>query len=240
MVLAAGLGTRLRPLTERVPKALVEVGGRPLVGYALAQLAFAGIRDVIVNVHHLAEAVESSLGDGSSFGVRLRYSRESELLDSGGGIRRARWFLEGGTFLVLNADTIQDVPLPDLLAAHRESGAWATLVVRSDPRVERYGVVEVDEAGKVRRILGRPQAPGGGRRTMYAGVAVFEPEAFRYFPEGKSSLTRDVLPRMLSSGAEVGAYVYRGYWRTVDTAEDLAAAREEVPRVGLSFLAGSS
>ena len=106
MILAAGFGTRLRPLTNTVPKALVPVAGRPLIEYSLLFLKAYGIENVVINLHHLGEKIREALGDGSAYGLRITYSPEDPILESGGGIKNAQPFLDGETFLVLNCDTI--------------------------------------------------------------------------------------------------------------------------------------
>ncbi|TMA57495.1 MAG: hypothetical protein E6J80_06270, partial [Deltaproteobacteria bacterium] len=117
MILAAGRGTRLRPLTNTVPKALVPVAGRPLIEYGLLFLKAQGIEEVVINLHHLGEEISAALGDGSLYGLRLTYSPEDPILDTGGGIKKVQAFLDGGTFIVLNCDTILDLDLGALLAA---------------------------------------------------------------------------------------------------------------------------
>ena len=129
MILAAGRGTRLRPLTDTVPKPLVEVAGRRLIDYALDTVARSGIRDVVINVHHFADAVRAAVGDGGDRGLHVEFSVETELLDSGGGILAARPLLGGATVVTLNADTIVDVDLGELVRWHRRRAAIATLLV---------------------------------------------------------------------------------------------------------------
>ncbi len=230
MVLAAGRGTRLRPLTERIPKPLIFVGGRPLIAYSLLQLRAAGVREVAVNLHHRAEQIRAALGDGSRFGLHLRFSEEPRLLDTGGALARLRDFFCDGPFFVLNADSIHDVPLRELSEFHGQRGAIATLVLRPDPGAARFGLVEVDRESRVRRFLGAP--PDAGEDLvplMYAGVSIFSPEVFGAMPRREVfSLTRDLVPRLLARGAPVFGFRYGGYWCTVDTPSDLAAARRDL------------
>jgi NDP-sugar pyrophosphorylase family protein len=122
MILAAGKGTRLLPLTEKLPKALVPVAGKPMIHYGLDLLARHGISEVMINLHHLGSLIEEALGDGSDFGLRISYSREDELLDTGGGIKRAASFFQRKRFLVMNCDFLARIDLHELLAWHRERG----------------------------------------------------------------------------------------------------------------------
>ena len=227
MILAAGLGMRLRPLTERVPKALLAVGGRALIDYSVEVLVRSGITDIVVNLHHLGGQIRDHLGDGSRFGARIRYSEERPLLGSGGGIAHARSLLAGGTFVTLNADTIIDIDLRDVIELHRRRKAVATLVLRKDPRMEHYGLVHLDGAGRVRRFLDHRHGDAGGALDpfMYTGVQVLEPRVFSYMENGKAfSMTADTYPAMLRAGEPIYGHPFGGFWLTVGTPEELERA----------------
>jgi NDP-sugar pyrophosphorylase family protein len=241
MVLAAGLGTRLRPLTLDRPKALVEVAGRPLIAYNLLLLHHHGITDVVINLHHQGEALRAALGDGSRFGVRIRYSPEDPLLDTGGAIKNAEALLAADDFLVLNGDTIVDLPLDRLIAAHRTRAATATLVLRHDPEQARYGLIEIDGAERIRRFLGRPETAAEPLTAyMFAGVHMLSPRVFRHMPErGAFSMTRETYPALLTAGEPLYGLPFAGFWRAIDTAADLARAAEALAaQVVLHYLPG--
>lgn len=227
MILAAGLGTRLRPLTETVPKSMVEVGGKPLIEYALESIVRAGIQEVVVNLHHLGDQIREYLGNGNRYGVRIAYSTEDPLQDSGGGIRDARPLLGDQTFVTLNADTIVDIDLADLLQFHRSNRAEATLALRKDPRQDSFGVIDIEPDQRVGRFLGNPR-PGCGTKLeslMYTGVQVLEPVVYDYMnPSGPFSITRVTYPDMLAADRRVFGYRFEGAWVTVGTPEELAAA----------------
>jgi NDP-sugar pyrophosphorylase family protein len=234
MILAAGKGTRLRPLTEAVPKPLLDVAGQPMIAFPLGLLRSAGIEEVVINLHHLGGQIRSRLGDGSAHGVRISYSEEDPILDTGGAIAAAREFLAGDTFAVLNADTVIDLQLRDVIAFHREQRALATMVLRPDPDAVRKDAIGIDAAQRLRCILGHPAGvePGGAAgRLMYAGVMVFEARVFDYLPRGVYSITRDVYPRLLDAGEPLYGYVHRGYWRVLDTPADLEAGRREIAQM---------
>jgi NDP-sugar pyrophosphorylase family protein len=232
MVLAAGYGKRLRPLTDRVPKALISVAGRPLIAYPLAVLREAGIREVLINLHHLGEQIRAALGDGASSGMSIRYSQENPILDTGGAIKKAEPFLrQAGTFAVINADTVIDIDLREVVAWHRRNGALATMVLRPDPRAARYGLIEIDRAGRVRRFLGRPaDAPGPLEALMFTGVHLFEPELFDFMSEGRFGVTAVTYPALIAAGAPVFGYRFRGFWQVLDTHAGLAEGRWELER----------
>jgi NDP-sugar pyrophosphorylase family protein len=233
MILAAGFGSRLRPLTDRVPKPLIPVAGRPMIAYPLAVLRAAGITEVIINLHHLGAQLRAALGDGAAYGVSITYSEEDPILDTGGAIRKAEPFLRGGTFAVLNADTVIDLDLTAVVARHRERGALATMVLRPDLQAARYGLIEIDRRGRVRRFLGRPRtATEPLTPLMFAGVHVFEPEVFRYMGEGRFGVTTTTYPALLAAAAPVFGEVFDGYWRVLDTHAGLAEGRYELARRG--------
>jgi NDP-sugar pyrophosphorylase family protein len=229
MILAAGFGKRLRPLTDRMPKPLIQVGGHPLIAYPLALLRAAGITEVIVNLHHLGGQMRAALGDGARYGVRIAYSQEDPILDTGGGIKRAEAFLRGDRFVVLNSDSICDVDLRAVVAWHASRGAVATMVLRADREAARYGLIEIDGAARIRRFLGRP-AEVAERLTplMFAGIHVFEPEVFDFMDAGRFGINSTTYPRMLAADRPLYGYRFDGYWRVLDTHAGLAEGRREL------------
>ena len=229
MILAAGFGSRLRPLTDRVPKPLVEVAGKPLIAYPLALARAAGIRDVVINLHHRGADIRAALGDGAAYGVSIQYSEENPILDTGGCILQARALLGEERFVVLNSDSIIDLDLRALVDWHIAQGAVATMVLRPDREAARFGLVEIDAAHRVRRLLGRPaNVTDPLTALMFAGVHVFEPEVFRYMSTGTFGIVRQTYPAMMAADCRVSGYVYDGYWRVLDTHAGLAEGRYEL------------
>jgi NDP-sugar pyrophosphorylase family protein len=240
MVLAAGHGRRLAPLTDTLPKPLMPVGGRPLLEHVLAFLRAGGIEEVVINLHHLGARIEETIGDGRAHGVRVHYSREPVIRDTGGGIKQAETLLAGEPFVVANGDSLLDLPLADVLAFHRARGGTATIVVRPDPDAVRYGLVELDAGDRLRRIAGLPAAPQGQplRPFMFPGLHVFEPEVFDHMDPGEAfSVTRVTYPRLLAAGRPVFGYATGARWITIDTPEALRAADAEIRRAPFRFLA---
>lgn len=228
LVLAAGFGTRLRPATEKTPKALLSIGGRPMIEYPLRMLAAAGVETVVVNLHHLGEQIPPALGNGFRYGLAIEYSREDPILDTGGAIARVRPFFRDQPFAVANCDTLLDVDLGALAALHEARGTIATLVLRTDPEAERHGALDIDQNGIVRRFLGHPaDAPGSLERRMFCGVHVLSPEIFAYFPPQEVfSITRDVYGKL--PVGRLAGITHTGYWRDLGTPESLAAADREL------------
>ncbi|HXG51260.1 MAG TPA: nucleotidyltransferase family protein [candidate division Zixibacteria bacterium] len=236
MVLAAGLGTRLRPLTETVPKALVRVWGRPMIEYPLRLLKHYGIEDIVINLHHGGRQIRDYLGSGARLGLRISYSEEEELLDTGGGLLRARPFLEAGTFVVINTDTIIDVPLADVLRFHREKRAAATLVLRPDPEADRYGSMDLCRDGRICRFLRTRSAacPPATRGVMFTGLQVLEPKVFDFMETleagPKFSTTVHLYPRMLAAGEPLYGYCFAGFWQDLGAIERIREVENRLSR----------
>ena len=234
MVLAAGLGTRLKPLTNDRPKALVEVAGRTLLEITLTRLRSFGVQDVIVNTHHFAEMVESYLAAHGNFGMRIAISREDVLLDTGGGLKNAAWFLRemSEPFLLHNVDVLSNIDLAAMARFHAEQGALATLAVQAR---ETSRPLLFDEGGE---LCGRVLK--GGEREMarpyehteelaFAGIHVISPRIFDLMNEdGVFSIIPAYL-RMAAAGEKIAAYrADEAYWRDMGKPESIAAAERDV------------
>lgn len=248
LVLSAGRGERLMPLTATVPKPIVEVGGRPLIHYPLRMLAHAGVREVAINVHHLAGAVETALGRGDALGVRITYAPETVLLGTGGPLTGLRGFFGDETFAVLNCDTIIDLDLRALAEFHRGRGGLATLVLRAPDQPDAYSRIEIDAEARVRRmrlLRGRAPAefddyppaldPAEAARLaawMYCGVMLCEPAVFELMPPAPPfSLMAELFAPIVAQGLPLFGCVHRGYFRTVDDLASLEALRAEFAAV---------
>jgi len=220
MVLAAGFGTRLRPLTELLPKPAVPVAGLPLLQFALARMRAAGARRAVVNAHHLAVEMERVAGEaGRGAGVEVAISHEPVIAGTGGALRQARSLLGGaGVVILWNGDVLFDLDLEGVVAAHRASGALATMVLAPMPRGASYATVEVDRSMAVRRIAGN--GPGGAELTSlhFTGVHVLSPGLLDQIPDEPFAcdVNRHVYPPLLGRGLVRGA-VAGGYWNDLGT-----------------------
>jgi NDP-sugar pyrophosphorylase family protein len=233
MILAAGYGTRLAPLTETTPKPLLEVAGKPFIEHVLGLLHAGGIREVVINLHHLGHLIEACLGDGTRLGLSIRYSREATILDTGGGVKHAEPLLAGEPFVLVNGDSLLEVSLPALVEFHRSRGGLATMALRADPEAARYGLVEIDGGARVRRIVGLPPGadPTGLRGLMFPGLHVLEPTIFDHMPAGDVfSITRTTYPSVIAQGLPVFGYETAARWINIDTPDALAAADRELRR----------
>ena len=221
MILAAGYGARLWPLTADRTKPALPVLGKPLVGYVAEYLAQQGIEDVIVNLHHRPDSVRAALGDGSQFGVRLEYVHEPVILGTSGALDNARAMIGTETFVVINGKLLTDIDLRAAIETHQRTGALATLVLRRNVARERFSIVETKE-GFVTRFAGmpapvsdlvEPDAP-----LMFTGIQVMESRIFDYIPPGVfSHTTMDVFPKAIAKGERIAAHVAEGTWFELST-----------------------
>ncbi|MGH7233776.1 MAG: nucleotidyltransferase family protein [Nitrospiraceae bacterium] len=240
MILAAGLGARLRPLTDTTPKPLLQIAGTPLIVWNLLMLRKHGITEVMINLHHLGHLIENELGDGAKFGMRFSYSHEPVILGTGGGIKQAEWFFHAEPFFVLNGDTLVDLDLSLLVAFHRERNALATMVVREDPDPDRWGAVELDKDQRVLRINGRGRtvdAPSARAKRMFAGVHIMHPRLLRSVPQERESSIIDAYVHEIEWGERVCGFTMHGYWSDIGTPDRYFQAQRDVAS-GLIHLAG--
>jgi NDP-sugar pyrophosphorylase family protein len=216
MVLSAGYGTRLWPLTEDRTKPAIPILGKPLVGYVAEYLAQFGIDEIIVNLHHRPESVRKALGDGSQFGVKLHYVEEPQILGTSGALDNARSFFVDETFVVANGKIITDIDLKAALETHRKSGAIATLVLLRNIKREFFTVVNTRD-GLITGFGGMP-TDSDPDPLMFTGIQFMEPEIFKYIPRGVfSHSTTDVYPQAIAAGEKIAAHVATGRWYELST-----------------------
>lgn len=229
MILAGGKSTRLYPLTKAVPKPLVPIAGEPISGHIMRWLASFGYREVAINVHYHAEAIRQTFGDGSRYGVELRYLYEPELSGSAGAIKGLERFFDR-TFVVVGCDDLTDANLEALVAFHRRRGALATIGLITAERVDQYGVVITDDDGRIVEFQEKP-APGTERsKLVNTGIYVFEPEIFDYIPAATFyDFGRQVFPALLAAEARFyGLHLQGAYWRDIGTVDEYRLATEDV------------
>jgi mannose-1-phosphate guanylyltransferase len=224
MILAAGRSTRLGALGAVKPKPLVPICGYPAIAFGLAACARAGLRDVVINLHHHAEQIRAAVGSGKAFGVRVQYSMEEDLLGTGGGLARARPLFRPGPLLVVNGKVVADLSLEAVIAAHRAApgGTLATMVLRPDASGGQFAPVTVDEVGRVVGLRGRRgQVTAFGKTVnhMFTGVHVLEPRLLDRLPLGVSDVIADAYQPALEDGGRVQAMLMTGYFEEHSTPE---------------------
>lgn len=245
LILAAGLGTRLRPLTHFRAKAAIPVNGEPLVRRIARRLAAQGFTDLVVNLHHRPATVTRLMGDGSDLGIRLRYSWEQPVLGSAGGPRHALPLLIDGDdhprarFLLVNGDTLTDADLQGLVRAHEQAGdALVTMALISNPHPEKYGGVRVEG----NRVAGFTRAGASERSYHFIGLQVAEARAFADLPDGQpSESVNHLYPRLLSQDPRaIGAYISSATFQDIGTPADyLRTALELAATEGNRLVAGA-
>ncbi len=208
MILAAGEGRRLRPLTNSLPKPMLPVAGRPLLEHIISHLRHCGVTDLAINLHHLPQAVMEHFGDGSRWGVQIRYSVEAELLGSAGGVKRLQSFFDE-PFVVYYGDLLTRADLRPMIAAHRRRGdAIATMGLYRVPDPWNRGIVQIDSAGRITRFVEKPPRDEAFSNLANAGIYVLEPEVLNFIPpDSPCDFGRDVFPALLTAGATVAGYV---------------------------------
>lgn len=221
MILAAGEGTRLRPLTLTEPKVLLPVSGVPLIEYTLRWLKHYGITEVAINLHRLAARVQSSLGDGTRFGMKIVYSREKTLLGTAGGVKKMESFFES-PFTVVYGDVLTDLNLSAMLAFHRHRQAVATLAVREMPNPWEVGVVEMDNESRITGFIEKPPRGSEKSNLSSGGIYILEKRVLDYVPEeGFCDFAYDVFPRLIELGLPMYGYHLKNgdYLLDIGTAE---------------------
>jgi len=217
MILAAGRGVRMRPLTDTTPKSLLAAGGKPLIVWQLEKLARAGIAEVVINHAHLGHLIEAALGDGSRFGVSIRYSRELEALETAGGIALALPLLGADPFMVINADIYTDYDFSVLARADLQVGLAHLVLVDNPPQHPRGDFAL--EAGRVHE--------SGKRLLTFSGIGVYAPRLFSGIPPNAKVPLAPILRKAMAAERVSGEH-YRGRWHDIGTAERLQALDAEL------------
>ncbi len=224
MILAAGFGTRLFPLTIDRTKPAIPFLGKPLVGYVAEYLAKYGFKEVVVNLHHQPESVKKALGDGSDFGVKIHYTfEEPNILGTSGALDNARHLLEDETFLIANGKIITDIDIYAALETHRKTGALATMVLKENTNFEKFTEVFVENGSITGFGTGFPDKtavrdPGTKIPMMFTGIHILEPRVFDYIPRGVYS---DIVPTFynpaIKNGEKIVAHITGGKWFELST-----------------------
>ncbi len=252
-ILAAGLGTRLWPLTEDRTKAAIPFLNRPLINYSVEYLASYGIRDIIVNLHHQPESIRAALGDGSRLEVRIEYSLEDEILGTSGALDRVRESLIDDDFVVINGKIVTNIDLGQVIAEHRKQNAIATLVLKENTALEHFSIVEIDDRGWITRFAGFPDAAlpqaaaaeatgnlgsvvattTGDAPLMFTGIQVLSPRIFEYIPRDCfSHSTIHVYPQAIAAGEAVIGHVSVADWYEMSTLSRYLEAHLRLMRSG--------
>jgi NDP-sugar pyrophosphorylase family protein len=211
MILAAGEGRRLRPLTDQAPKPMLPLAGRPLLEHIIVHLRNCGLTDLAVNLYHLPAVVMDYFGDGRRWGVNLRYSVEERLLGSAGGVKQLESFFDD-TFVVYYGDVLTWADLRPMIEFHRHAGVTATLGLYQVPDPWNRGIVELNQDGAIVRFAEKPPPEQVFSNLANAGIYVLEPAVLARIPAGQPyDFGHDVFPRMLADGLPLAGYVLQDF-----------------------------
>ena len=220
VLLSAGFGERLHPLTEKIPKVMVSINGKPCIQYNIENLKKQGITDFLINTHYLPEKIKEYLKDGSKFGVKITYSYEPEILGTSGALKNFRKDLNE-TFLVIYADVISNINIKEALEIHKQNNAIATIVLDGQRSQKGKGVVIKDKE-RVLKFIEKPKKEIVGG-LISSGFYIMEPSVLDVIPEGFSDFGKDILPKLIKE-EEVFCIEHKGYIFDIGTIEDLKKA----------------
>lgn len=228
MILAAGVGSRLEPLTCNIPKPMVPVVNRPAMEHIINLLVKNDITQVAANLWYLPEKIQDYFGDGSKFGVELRYSVEKELMGTAGGVKKLESFLND-TFVIISGDAVTDIDLWDMIDFHKNRGAVATIALKevADPR--HFGVVITEEDGKIKAFQEKPKPEEALSLLANTGIYIFEPEIFKMIPSDTVfDFGKQLFPQLVEDGAAFYGYQMKGYWCDIGTLTQYRLAHYDI------------
>jgi NDP-sugar pyrophosphorylase family protein len=228
MIMAAGKGTRLRPITDLVPKPMAPIVNRPALFHIISLLRRHGVTEIIMNLHHLPDVISGYFGDGTEMGVEISYSHETRLLGTAGGVKNNQAFLDGDTFLVMSGDALTDIDLTGLVAAHKRNGSIATLALKEVSDPSHYGVVVTDDDGQVVGFQEKPTREEARSRMCNCGIYVFEPEIFDHIPVGEfDDFGTRLLPDLLRQKVPFYGEAIDEYWSDVGNLDEFVRGNSD-------------
>lgn len=228
MIMAAGVGSRLMPLTMYVPKPMIPVGNRPLMDNIIHWLTRHDFRSLISNLYYHPHSISDYFGNGDPWGVELQYSFEEELWGTAGGVKKCEWFLNK-TFAVVSGDALTDIDLTRLLAAHKENGALATIALKPVDEVEQFGIVVTDDRGRIQKFQEKPRAEQALSHLANTGIYIFEPEIFKYIPPRQFyDFGKQLFPHLVKIAAPFYGVPVSEYWCDIGSLNMYRQAHQDV------------
>ncbi len=237
MILAAGVGSRLDPLTRNLPKPMVPIINKPVMEHILELLKKHGFTEVVMNLHHLGSCIKEYFGDGSKWGVKVHYSMEEDLLGTAGGVKRVSSFFKD-TFLVIGGDDLADLDLSRMIRYHEEKRAVATIALSLVEDPSQYGIAQLNERGRITRFLEKPKDATIFSNTANTGVYLFEPEILDLIPHGEFyDFGNHLFPKLLQLKKPFYGYLTASYWSDVGHLESYRNAHYDAlaGRVNMIF-----
>ena len=222
MVLAAGLGTRLRPLTDLISKPMAPIVNRPVMEHIIKLLAGHGFKDIVCNLHYFPDEIKNHFRDGSKWGVNIVYSFEEELLGTAGGVKKVEDFFQGQTFLVISGDALTDINLSEAYDFHKEKKGEATLILTEVEDTTQFGVVILDEQKRIKGFQEKPLSGEAKSNLANSGIYFFEPSIFKYMPpKGQFyDFGKNLFPDLLERDIPYYGYKHKRYWNDVGSLDE--------------------
>jgi len=235
IIIAGGLGTRLRPLTYNTPKPIVPVANRPFVVHQIEHLRRHGINEIILNLHYLSDAIRNILDDGKEWGVKIYYSIEKTPLGTAGAVKNAEEYFDEEPMLVFNGDILTDINISQVVEYHKKKGARITLTLTRVADPTAYGLIVTDAQGRVTRFIEKPSweqlSAFAGVNTINAGIYVIDPKIFKHVPKGvEYSFERQLFPEVLERGEPIYGFVSDRYWIDIGNPAQYRQAHEAILR----------
>lgn len=228
LFLAGGFGTRLKPITNDLPKPMVPIMGKPLLERNIERLKKHGVEEVVLSTCYKPQKIEKYFEDGRRLGIKISYISENEPLGTAGAIKNAESFFHD-TFLAFNADILSDIDISDMIRFHKEKGALATIAVTKVDNPSAYGVIEHDENGFITAFKEKPQPHESNSNLINAGVYIFEPELLKEIPSGRAvSIERQTYPLLLQKGKKIAVYNRCNYWIDLGTPEKYLKVHKDI------------
>jgi len=223
LILAGGKGTRMKPITEEIPKPMIPLMGQPLIQHTIDLLKKYNIIDVIISVGYKAEQIKEYFGNGSKFGIKITYIEEDKPLGTAGPLKLAEQLLTS-TFILCNADELKEIDLADMFRFHKKNQGIGTVALTTAKNPESYGVARL-QGNRILEFIEKPKEPPSN--LINSGLYILEPEVTRYVPDGFSMIEKDVFPKIARAGKLYG-YHFSGYWKDLGTIETYRQAIEEL------------
>lgn len=228
LFLAGGLGTRLKPITNDLPKPMVPIMGKPLLERNIENLKKHGIDEVLLSTCYKPHKIEEYFGNGEGLGIKIGYISEDMPLGTGGAIKNAQNFLSDA-FVVFNADILSDIDISDMIRFHKQTGAIATIAVTKVENPSNYGVIEHDDNGFIKTFKEKPQPDESSSNLINAGIYIFEPQLLDEIPSGRAvSVERETYPHLLQKGYKIAAYNGCSYWLDIGTPQKYLKAHYDI------------
>lgn len=226
-ILAAGAGTRLRPLTYEVPKPMIPLANKPVIEYTVETLKKHNISSIAMNLHTLPHLITDYFGDGDKFGVSISYSYEENLLGTAGGLKKCKKFFDS-TFVVMSGDGLSDVDLTSALEFHKKKKSLATMILKKIETRFSYGITLTDRFNKIINFVEKPTWGSVFSDTVNTGIYIFEPEIFKYIPDGFYDFGHDLWPKLLKLKKPIYAYTTNGYWTDIGNIDEYKKATKDI------------